>query len=278
MRALNDLPYEDWIDAYNMYKPVMIQLFGGEPTLRCKETLKFMDYVYKENRISEQYPTKISFASNGTVYVDYEEIPKEYRPYILNCFSLDGPERINDKARGKGNYQRTLDAIKRSISAGIPTSINSSCHSKDYLDNLEEYAEWIQYFYDLGVEYVRMQTIFYPYEEDNLIRSEETKQAITALRNLDVVKKYKVEIKDRAVTCYIKGIYIKSNGDFSPKCALMNFQLGNFRNWTLENTLLLNEFLIKNSGGCDDVPRKKIYQYAKGLQLLNKTKGKTNET
>ena len=278
MKARNELPYEDWINAYNMYKPMMIQLFGGEPTLRWNDILKFMDYIYEDVDYSKMsidphnHPTLIHFATNGTTGVDYNEIPEKYRRFISICFSLDGFAKTHDLTRGVGNYDKTHGAIKRCISAGIKTGINCTLPANIYINNLDSINDFIKYYYDLGLDFMRINTVFYPNKElhKGLTRTENTLKAISLLKQLENVKKYHVDIVDRSGFCDKIGIHVHANGDFSPKCTAIQVSFGHYSNWSLKDALKLNEFCINNKWDCNNISHKNLDRYVQGL-IVKKT-------
>ena len=80
-------------------------LFGGEPFLNTQ----LFEYIIKE---FSKFTTilKIETVTNGTVLNNnVKKIIDNFQPYLT--ISLDGPEFIHDKLRGKGSYRKTTKFI-----------------------------------------------------------------------------------------------------------------------------------------------------------------------
>lgn len=269
MKALNELPLQEWKEIYDRYNPSMIQLFGGEPTLRWAEVLEFIEYACEHPEEGLE-PTKIAFATNGTTGVDYTEIPEKYRPNVEFCFSLDGFPETHDKTRGKGNYEKTVDAIKRCVSAGICTGINCTLWGKEILQNMSSLSRFIQYFHEeIGIDFMRLNAVFFPNVEYGkaLTRIPETKVALWMLNELPEVKKYHVDVMDRSVGCNRTGAHVHANGELSPRCSAIQVSYGNWRKWSRENVLKLNQFCNEISYDCNSIHHTKLDRYVKGLFL-----------
>ena len=95
-----------------------LAITGGEPFL-YKDFYPFLAKVYK---YSGNY--KWGLMSNGS-FVDRENI-KILKLFKINDFqvSLEGLEENNDKIRGKGNFQKTIEALKILIKGGIHASVS----------------------------------------------------------------------------------------------------------------------------------------------------------
>lgn len=90
---------------------------GGEVMMRSDfiEILKSADKIGFEN---------INIDSNGTLINEKVIcILKELGVNTLHI-SLDGPENINDKLRGKGTYQKIVNAIKLAVREGMTVTAN----------------------------------------------------------------------------------------------------------------------------------------------------------
>ena len=79
-------------------------LFGGEPLLypQIGDVIKLI----KEGGCRIDIPT------NGTLVEKYAELLVETQPNRL-WISLDGPEEVNDKQRGKGVFQKVISGIEK---------------------------------------------------------------------------------------------------------------------------------------------------------------------
>lgn len=267
MKALNELPLEDWKEIYDRYHPQMIQLFGGEPTLRWKDTLEFIEYVYRHPKEGLE-PTRIAFATNGTTGVDYTDIPGEQRNNVEFCFSLDGFPMTHDKTRGKGNYEKTKKAIRQCVAAGICTGINCTLWGRELLENTESLSQFIEYFHrEIGIDFMRLNAVFFPNVEYSraLTRTPETKEALLALSQLPAVKKYHVDVMDRSLSCGRMGVHIHAGGELSPRCSAIQVSYGHWRRWSEENVRRLNCFCNQISYDCNSVNHASLDRYARGL-------------
>ncbi len=88
--------------------------FGGEPLIR-KDIGKIIEAIKKRGRYCILY-------TNGT-YVPrkIDEISATDQIVI----SIDGPEEIHDRIRGKGAYQRAIQAVETAVARGLVTRIHS---------------------------------------------------------------------------------------------------------------------------------------------------------
>lgn len=84
--------------------PFSVSLTGGEPFLHPQ--------IFELLRYAREKKVGITVYTNGTL-IDSSFARKicEVMPAAL-MFSVDGPEEIHDKIRGKGNFQKTCEAIK----------------------------------------------------------------------------------------------------------------------------------------------------------------------
>jgi radical SAM protein with 4Fe4S-binding SPASM domain len=80
------------------------EFFGGEPLLYPE----FGDII----RLIREGGCEIEFPTNGTLIEKYAELLVETQPNRL-WISLDGPEEINDKQRGKGVFQKVIRGIDK---------------------------------------------------------------------------------------------------------------------------------------------------------------------
>ena len=104
-------------------------LFGGEPLIR-DDIGEIVSYA-NHRRIST------SLVTNGMLLRDRREVLEGLDLLIV---SLDGPEEIHDKNRGKGSFKKALEAIelagKRIPVWTITTLTNNNVEEIDYILNL----------------------------------------------------------------------------------------------------------------------------------------------
>lgn len=105
-----------------------INFTGGEPffyTSRLK--LFFMMKLCDNNDITYGILTNGTYLDEGTVV----EL-KQLKNLKFIQMSLEGGKRINDSIRGKGNYKKVMEAVKRLNQAGIETMISFTMHDGNY--------------------------------------------------------------------------------------------------------------------------------------------------
>jgi MoaA/NifB/PqqE/SkfB family radical SAM enzyme len=94
-----------------------LHITGGEPLL-WEGLFETLDYGFKVG-----YET-IFMNTNGTLVS--EEVSKRLADYSLffsMSISLDGPEALHDRIRGKGSHRRTIRGIEKALNRGIDLTI-----------------------------------------------------------------------------------------------------------------------------------------------------------
>ena len=106
-----DLVKEIMVEGYDTgYRHLHIT--GGEPLL-WEGLFEALDYGFGVG-----YET-IFLNTNGTLIT--EEISKRlagYGSFFSMSISLDGPEALHDRIRGKGSHQRTMRGIEKTLKEG----------------------------------------------------------------------------------------------------------------------------------------------------------------
>lgn len=82
----------------------ILELSGGEPMTR-KDIYEIISYA-------ASLKLKVMMVSNGVLIGPSETEKLLEAGLTMIPFSLEGPEELNDKIRGEGNFQKTLCAIK----------------------------------------------------------------------------------------------------------------------------------------------------------------------
>ena len=113
-----------------------ISLTGGEP-FTSKQLYDLLDYLNKSNRI-----VSIDILTNGTLITDEDVIKlKRYDKLHLVQISLDGGnEEIHDSIRGKGNFKKAIEGIRKLKNGDIEVSLMYTLQkiNKDsYSDNID---------------------------------------------------------------------------------------------------------------------------------------------
>ena len=273
MKGQNDLPYEDWVNAYNIYKPKIVSLFGGEPTLRWKECLKFLDYIYKENPMPE--PVNIHIVTNGSVDVNWEDIPAEYRKHILVCLGIDGLPESDKVTRGEYHFEKAIKTAAELSRLNIAFCI-STVYTPDFiLNNTKSVEEFITYMHTNYTPInIRIHTALTGRDkiknDMSKIMTVDDIKAARLIRSLDVVKKYNVEINERARMCKSKGVFISSNGGFSPKCTALrsHTKYGHYTEYTLEDALKIYDYILSLNFRCEDKDTRKVDKFIESTRRL----------
>jgi len=112
-----------------LLRPQKLTFTGGEPLLRSD----LFDIAQLFRSIDVDKQTNLCLISNGTL-VTRENAIRIARAFDEIRISIDGPEDINDRLRGKGSYHKAMTAIQQLLEAGIHPSVsitvtvdNSSC-------------------------------------------------------------------------------------------------------------------------------------------------------
>jgi AdoMet-dependent heme synthase len=132
---------KDWVDKIetfskeNQFKSTSLHLSGGEPFARL-DIFEILDYCKSKN-------ISTFILSNGTLFTK-ETADKLMSRGIKNIqFSIEGPEEINDNIRGKGVYQKVMNAIKiakeqgMGVTVSITLSKNNISIIKDFIKELD---------------------------------------------------------------------------------------------------------------------------------------------
>jgi MoaA/NifB/PqqE/SkfB family radical SAM enzyme len=89
-------------------------LLGGEPLLR-EDIGELVDYAKKKGILCE-------IVTNGTLLADRI---RDIENVDFICISIDGDEKANDLARGKGTYKRIIRGIEAASRYGIPCRLHA---------------------------------------------------------------------------------------------------------------------------------------------------------
>jgi MoaA/NifB/PqqE/SkfB family radical SAM enzyme len=111
-----------------------LHITGGEPLL-WKNLFGVLDYGFGVG-----YET-IFMNTNGTLIT--EEISKRFAAYgrtFSISVSLDGPEALHDRIRGKGSHIRTMRGIEKALNAGGDLTIFTTV-TKSLLPELPHFAD-----------------------------------------------------------------------------------------------------------------------------------------
>lgn len=100
---------------------------GGEPLLK-KDIRQLIEYVKKQGM-------KCSIVTNSWLL---PEKIKEIKNIDMVIISMDGPEEIHDKERGKGSYKRVIESLELLKKNNVRVMINTviTKYNIEYLENI----------------------------------------------------------------------------------------------------------------------------------------------
>lgn len=128
----NELTTEECLDVARQLADMgcrRVSLIGGEVFLR-------RDWPEIVKALTDR-GVKVSIITNGFLFSEkLIDLLKRLRVESV-AVSLDGPEEVHDAFRQRGSFQRAMQAISVLTKSGIPVSVISTLHSKNYT-RLEE--------------------------------------------------------------------------------------------------------------------------------------------
>ncbi len=140
--------YVDMIKRWKMdvnKRPRLLSISGGEPLLR-RDIFKLLG-VINENR--DMFTNVVLMSNGSTITYSVVKKIKDFRVSFLQI-SLDGLERNNDKIRGKGNFKRAVNGIKKSIENNISVGLSVTLNKI----NLKDIPGIIDLGKELGVKVI----------------------------------------------------------------------------------------------------------------------------
>ena len=140
-KAKTELPVDDIKSAFDHLNVETMFHLGGESFAR-KDVMDIFRYI-------DSLGTKQIISTNGTLITD-EIIAELGKLNNLVCMqvSLNGLGDIDNQIRGSPNaYEKTVDAIKKLLAAGIPTWI----HATILNENIKELPKIVKLGAELGV-------------------------------------------------------------------------------------------------------------------------------
>ncbi len=125
------------LQEFEAIQGLRLLISGGEPLLHSEfEGL---------NDFLKDYPLRKILLTNGLLLT-------EKRLSNLNVeeiqISIDGLQKGHEALRGRGTFQKTVDALKRTIQHGYDVSVSTMVHP----ENLDEFDEMDALFRELGVK------------------------------------------------------------------------------------------------------------------------------
>ena len=125
---------EGWSAAYDIPFSLSYNVTGGEPYLRSDlfEILKSIS-----NSQADFY-----ILTNGTLITRDIALRTAESGAAGVQVSLEGPERIHDRIRGKGSFSRALDGVRLLVSSGLLVTLNTTLSrlNAEYITDLAAIA------------------------------------------------------------------------------------------------------------------------------------------
>lgn len=160
-----DLPFDKIVQVLKEFEELQglrVLITGGEPLLHPE--------FKKINEFLKEVALRKILLTNGTLIT--EEILKELNVEEIQ-FSIDGMRKGHDALRGRGSFDKTINALKRAMDSGFQVSVATVIHKK----NIKEFDELGALIKDLKIK-------------------EWTVDALTVKGNLALNKQFWVHPKD----------------------------------------------------------------------------------
>jgi radical SAM protein with 4Fe4S-binding SPASM domain len=261
------MSYEEMLQVVKQYKELLynkrknsetpirgqITVTGGEPFVR-KDFMDLLE-VFHENRRYFGF----AILTNGS-YLDKHMAKRltELNPRFVQV-SVEGTQKTHDGIRGKGDFEKTVSALKNLVRYNIRSSVSFTAHK----GNFREFFEVAKIGRRLGVSQVWADR-FIPYGSgtelsDQVLDHEETREFIRLMdytrRKLKRTYLKKTEISLRRALQFLEGggrpyscsageslITIMPNGDLYP-CRRMPIYAGNVLETPLKKLYYENPLL-----------------------------------
>jgi len=190
---------------------------GGEIFLR-NDILEITSIFYERNK-----PSIILFSTNGILT---EKIENSIESILQRCrksiivvkLSLDGPEVVNDRIRGKGSFSKSMETCKRlgrliSKYPNFELGINT-VFCRENQDMMDGFIEYVR-----GLDYIKTHTV-------SLIRGRALNGGLKDIdteRYLRTIERMESLIKDRKARIYrFRGSRLKAAQDILQRRLIYN--------------------------------------------------------
>lgn len=234
----------DFIKRYNTYLNSLdkslksITFCGGEVFI-------IPDFIGLINCLSDQN-IFVSIITNGTI----DNLDKIKNPN--NCqllVSLDGPKKVHDENRGKGNFDRTIKFLKHGIKLGFHLEIMFlvTPDSYDFVKNFNNYLFKLT-GQKIVINFITQKSK--PFTENHLLAIENNMESLTKEQILNIKRNYRT-IPPKNFGC--NQISLQSNGLIYGCCESSN-SIGKISD---ESEKLIKSF-FDSLNGCSNCDQKNI--------------------
>lgn len=140
------------LEISRLFKKSTILLSGGEPTIHRH----FNEIL----TLSLQTGCDVIVNSNGATSFYSKNYIKNFAEYsnLSIQISLDGMENVHDKIRGRGNFNRSLESIKKLREFGINCSVSCTVMDNDFFKYSKLFIETLD---DLGLAHIAIKRATY---------------------------------------------------------------------------------------------------------------------
>ena len=156
-----------------------VKLTGGDPFVR-PDFMEFLAYLssYRETCV-------LSILTNGSLLTEEKaQFLKKHHPTLRIQISVEGPEDLNDAVRGKGAFQKILDALSLLKKHDIFTTLACVITKQNY-ERIEELLD-LAMIYDTPLLLRRLVPIGQSDgKDDNMVPTQELRKLYKGVRQLN---------------------------------------------------------------------------------------------
>ena len=215
-----------------------VTLSGGEPLIVGKNLFTFAQRLKEKDM-------KVVVVTNGTLVNSFAADLFDVFEYVQ--ISLDGPKSIHETIRGKGTFDRAIDACKYLRQAGIDVSFQMTINkiNQYYFDEVVDIANSVGALVSVerishtgrahefdNIDYNNYKNILHTVIEKKMQTSDPMVNALICSKYNIVLDKHSI----RGCTAGRGGIGISANLDVFP-CVRMRHPLGNLRSESMGDIL-----------------------------------------
>ena len=177
-RIFKELSKREWFSIIDQLAKFnsSTEIIGGEPFVR-KDALEIVKYASSKLR-------SVSVVTNGTLIDDNAALELSKISNLEITFSIDGPREIHDQIRGKGNFDRTTDVIRKLLSLRGKNRfpmISTNTTITPY--GIEEIPTIVQQLEELGVDIIKMQHLWFTDEQTASLHVQEIERRLNVKDN-----------------------------------------------------------------------------------------------
>ena len=172
-RIFEELSKEEWFSIIDQLVPFgsSVGIIGGEPFVN-KDALEIIQYAAAKLH-------SVSIVTNGTLIDDKVALALSKIPNLEITFSIDGPKDVHDQIRGKGNYDRTTNVIRKILSFRatneFPLIMTNTTVTPYGIDEIPAVIDQLE---ELGVDLIKMQHLWFTDEKTASLHVQEIQRRL----------------------------------------------------------------------------------------------------